>query len=109
MARVQEEFAAKKAAQGRGSDDEADDDELGYSGAHPPVVKSYKRAKFSSANTMEVVDAAPPITEGVTAAGGGGMGGSGGTEILELKDGEAFLAAATGTDKDGHKLKVENE
>lgn len=65
-----------------------------YSG--PPVVKSYKRAKFSSANTMEVIDTS------VVAA----VGGAEGAQIIELADGEAFLAAATGTDKDGHKIKV---
>ena len=72
-----------------------------YSG--PPVVKSYKRAsKFSSANTVEVIDT--PVTDAasVVAAMGGVVGG----EIIELRDGEAFLAAATGTDKDGHKIKV---
>ena len=72
-----------------------------YSG--PPVVKSYKRSKFSSANTMEVIDAS--VTDeaaSVVAA----IGGVEGAEIIELKDGEAFLAAATGTDKDGHKIKV---
>ena len=71
-----------------------------YSG--PPVVKSYKRAKFSSANTMEVIDTPVSDAASVVAA----MGGVEGAEIIELKDGEAFLAAATGTDKDGHKIKV---
>ena len=35
------------------------------------------------------------------------VGGAEGAQIIELADGEAFLAAATGTDKDGHKIKVQ--
>ena len=63
-------------------------------------MKSYKRAKFSSANTMEVIDTPVTDASSVVAAIGAGA------EIIELKDGEAFLAAATGTDKDGHKIQV---
>ena len=49
---------------------------------------------------MEVIDTPVTDASAVVAAIGAGA------EIIELKDGEAFLAAATGTDKDGHKIQV---